>query len=122
MFCVYWHFSSEKTTLNEVHVLVSGLDVTLSGSDYKLDIINTAITDLSQTVSGMDITLDTVSSNVVTIGTVVELLRDASWNKKVLTRINDNLYREELYDDAGVAVIRTHRLSKSGDVETRETW
>jgi len=110
-----------QTTLDEVHAMVSGLEVTLSGSE-QLTAIYEAVTNTEQIVSGMDITIDAIDSNVVTIGTLVELLRDANWNKKVLTRINDSLYKEELYDDAGLVVIRTHRLSAVGDVETRDTW
>lgn len=53
-------------------------------------------------------------------GAALGNLYDAHWNKKVLTRINDNEYTEELYDDAGLVVIRTHTLTKVGDVEIRE--
>lgn len=57
-----------------------------------------------------------------TIGQVIQELRGTHYNKKVLTKISDTEYKEELYDDSGVVVIRTHRLTKSGSVETREDW
>lgn len=53
-------------------------------------------------------------------GAMLGATYDAHWNKKVLTKISDTEYKEELYDDAGSVVIRTHRLVKVGDVETRE--
>lgn len=50
----------------------------------------------------------------------IDGINNEYWNKKVLTKISDVEYREDLYDDAGTAIVRSRILSKVGDVETRE--
>lgn len=101
---------------------IDGIETTVAGIDIKVDLLQTTIDEVHLIVSGMEVTLSGADANTNQILSLVNEIKDASWNKKVLTKINDNLYKEELYDDAGSIVIRTHRLSKAGDVETRENW
>lgn len=107
---------SEHTISGSFGAILGGLDVTVAGIDTRLISVETTVNEIHTMVSGMEVTVSGMDEALA----LLETLKDNFWNKKVLTKINDNQYKEELYDDAGSVVIRTHTLTKAGDVETRQ--
>ena len=104
---------SEHVSAGSFGELVGGLETTISGIDSNLINVQTTVDLIKTTVDGVEVTLSGVAADV-------SLIKDAHWNKKVLTQLSETQYKEELYNDAGSVVIRTHTITSAPPIETRE--
>jgi hypothetical protein len=99
---------------------ISGIDANVDTGLSSIDSLDTKVTVVSANVDTINSAVSAIDTMVTNVEEIVELLKDAHWNKRVLTKISDTEYKDELYNDDGSVVIRTHTLTKSGDVETRQ--
>jgi len=109
----------ERSSLTQQAIVETGISGLTEEESNQL----ASISDVQVGVSGIHDKIgeptSTLFEHITTIESIINDIKDSHWNKMVLTKISDNEYISELYDDNN-EVKRTHRLTKDGAVQTKE--
>jgi len=97
-------------SIDNIETNVEELQVQLGETQYQIDGLHEKIGEPTSTLF----------EHITVIESLVNDIKDAHWNKMVLTKVSDTEYLEELYDDAGILVKRTYAITEIGDITTRE--